>query len=225
MKIDVKREDTRLTVSPEGHIDTVTAPQLQYAISLGGVEELVLNFAKVDYISSAGIRVLLMLQKTMNLKGRMTIVDVKPEVRSVFEMTGVLSIFSLGSSEATAERHSFPCVPSAVDMVRRFVAPETTMDEVMVAIDEIVSNIVKYSGVKMFAVEKSLAGDKLKLVFIDEGVAFDPLSLCGKTASAADAGDFSTFGMGLRMVKNTMDSMSYVRQGNSNQLTVVKKVK
>ena len=80
-----------------GRLDTLTAPQLDAEVGkLDGVTELVLDFAGVEYISSAGLRVLLKAQKCMNAAhGAMKLIHVCPEVCEVFEITGFDSILTV----------------------------------------------------------------------------------------------------------------------------------
>ena len=80
-----------------GRLDTTTAPQLEAELknSLNGVEELVIDLARLEYISSAGLRVLLSAQKVMNAQGSMKIVNVIPEVMEVFEITGFTDILTI----------------------------------------------------------------------------------------------------------------------------------
>ena len=73
-----------------GRLDTVTAPELEKELkgSLDGVSELVLDFAGLEYISSAGLRVLLSAQKTMNGRGGMKVANVNETIMEIFEITG-----------------------------------------------------------------------------------------------------------------------------------------
>jgi len=94
MEITQTREGVKLTVAPVGRIDTLTAPELERALVLDGVEDLVFDFAGVSYISSAGLRVLLMALK--RLAGHPVVVaHVSPVVRDVFELTGFSALFTL----------------------------------------------------------------------------------------------------------------------------------
>ena len=95
MDIQKKLDGTTLSVSVTGHIDTVTAPQLEAELSLDAVEELVIDISGVAYVSSAGLRVFLSSYKTMAKKGGMTIVGAQPAVLEVFKITGFASIFKL----------------------------------------------------------------------------------------------------------------------------------
>lgn len=93
MKINKIAEGTRLTLAIEGRIDTITAPELEAEIVTDGIDELVFDLANVDYISSAGLRVLLASQKKMAGKS-MKIANARPPVMEVFDITGFSSIFT-----------------------------------------------------------------------------------------------------------------------------------
>ena len=95
MDIQKKLDGTTLSVSVTGHIDTVTAPQLEAELVLDAVEELVIDISGVTYVSSAGLRVFLSAYKSMAKKRGMTIVGAQPAVLEVFKITGFASIFKL----------------------------------------------------------------------------------------------------------------------------------
>ncbi|MBR6705906.1 MAG: STAS domain-containing protein [Clostridia bacterium] len=95
MKITKHSEGTALEIALEGRLDTNTAPELEKELkeSLGGVTDLTLDFAKLEYISSAGLRVLLSAHKTM--QGRMTVKNVNDIVSEVFDVTGFVDILNI----------------------------------------------------------------------------------------------------------------------------------
>ena len=93
MEINKNLEGAKLTLAPVGRVDTITSPELEAAVQLDGVEELVFDLANVDYISSAGLRVLLASQKKMTGKV-MKIANAKPAVKEVFDITGFSDIFT-----------------------------------------------------------------------------------------------------------------------------------
>ncbi len=97
MNILKQQEGTALTIGLEGRLDTVTAPQLEGELhaDLEGVTELILDLKDLDYISSAGLRVLLSAQKVMNRQGSMTVRHVKPEIMEIFDVTGFVDILSI----------------------------------------------------------------------------------------------------------------------------------
>ena len=97
MQINQTKDGNTLTVGLEGRLDTTTAPQLEGELrtALTGVKELVMDLSKLDYVSSAGLRVLLSAQKIMNRQGSMIIRNVKPEIMDIFEVTGFVDILSI----------------------------------------------------------------------------------------------------------------------------------
>ena len=97
MTIQKNLNGTTLRVTLEGRLDTTTAPQLEAELkaSLDGITELDLDFEKLEYLSSAGLRVLLAAQKTMNKQGSMVIHHVNETIREVFEVTGFIDILTI----------------------------------------------------------------------------------------------------------------------------------
>ena len=94
MNINIEKENSVTTIKLEGRLDTTTAPELEKTINNEGDElkNLVLDFKGVDYISSAGLRVLLTAQKKMNVQGSMELINVGEAVMDIFEMTGFADI-------------------------------------------------------------------------------------------------------------------------------------
>ena len=97
MQINYTKEASVLTVAPEGRIDTMTAPELEKKLSeiLDGVTDLVLDMAEVAYISSAGLRVILKVQKRMLCQGSMKLIGVNDSIQEVFEITGFSDILNI----------------------------------------------------------------------------------------------------------------------------------
>ena len=97
MNIVKKAEGNSLNIALEGRLDTTTSPQLEGELrgALDGVTELVFDLAKLEYISSAGLRVLLSAQKTMNKQGDMIIENVRPEIMDIFDVTGFVDILNI----------------------------------------------------------------------------------------------------------------------------------
>ena len=102
MEIQTSRDNEKLTVKLKGRLDAVTAIQLDKEIFkiLDDVKYLTLDLAKLDYIASAGLRILLKFQKRMNTQGDMKIINVKPEVLEVLEMTGFSRLLTLEETPA-----------------------------------------------------------------------------------------------------------------------------
>ena len=97
LKTEKKIDNKLVTFTLEGRLDTITAPQLETEIkeAISGAESLVLDLKNLDYISSAGLRVILSAQKIMNVQGKMKIINVQPAVMEVFEVTGFLDILTI----------------------------------------------------------------------------------------------------------------------------------
>ena len=97
MTINKTMNGNALTIALEGRLDTTTAPELEQALkeSLDSAQELIMDFSKLDYISSAGLRVLLSAHKTMRSKGGMKVVNVNEIVKEVFDVTGFADILDI----------------------------------------------------------------------------------------------------------------------------------
>ena len=97
MTIEQTKNGNALNLALEGRLDTMTAPQLEAALqeALPGVEELTFDFEKLEYISSAGLRVLLSAQKTMNKQGAMKVIHANEMIMEIFEVTGFADILNI----------------------------------------------------------------------------------------------------------------------------------
>ena len=97
MNITKTIEGAKLTLALEGRLDTTTAPQLEAEVkgALTGVTELALDFSQLEYLSSAGLRVILAAQKIMNKQGKMVIRHVNETILEVFEVTGFSDILTI----------------------------------------------------------------------------------------------------------------------------------
>lgn len=98
MTIKKTQNGSALVVAVEGRLDTMTAPELEKALNeaLDGVTALTLDFDKLVYISSAGLRVLLSAQKKMNKQGEMKLIHVNETIMEIFEVTGFSDILTIG---------------------------------------------------------------------------------------------------------------------------------
>ncbi len=97
MTINKKQEGTTLEIAVEGRLDTTTAPQLEAELkhSIDGITALTMDFANLEYISSAGLRVLLSAQKVMNKQGTMVVRHVNETISEIFEVTGFVDILTI----------------------------------------------------------------------------------------------------------------------------------
>ncbi len=97
MDIIKNTDGSTLNVALIGRLDTITAPSLDKELkdSLTGITNLAFDFSKLEYISSAGLRVLLSAQKAMNKQGSMTISGVSADIMEIFEITGFSDILTI----------------------------------------------------------------------------------------------------------------------------------
>lgn len=97
MNIEKNIDGKKLTVALTGRLDTTTAPELETELkqSLSGIEELVLDFAGLEYLSSAGLRILLSAQKMMNRQGSMVVKNVNETIMEIFEVTGFVDVLTI----------------------------------------------------------------------------------------------------------------------------------
>ena len=97
MTITKNQEGAALVIALEGRLDTTTAPELEKELkdALPGVTGLTLDLEKLEYISSAGLRVLLAAQKTMSRQGEMKLVNVNEIIMEIVEITGFSDILTI----------------------------------------------------------------------------------------------------------------------------------
>lgn len=97
MEITKNIKDSELDIQLRGRLDTSTAPQLEEEIrhSINGIKTFILDLKDLEYMSSAGLRIILSAQKTMNKQGKLIIRNVNDTIMEVFEMTGFADILSI----------------------------------------------------------------------------------------------------------------------------------
>ena len=97
MTIEKKLIDETATLIVSGRLDTQTAPELEKELDsvLSGIKELTFDFANLEYVSSAGLRVILKAQKAMNAQGSMKLTGVNDSIMEVFDITGFLDILTI----------------------------------------------------------------------------------------------------------------------------------
>jgi len=97
LKIDKTENGTKTIFKLEGKLDTITAPELEKELedSLDGVEELIFDFTGIEYVSSAGLRVILNTQQQMLEQGEMKLVGVNEIIMDIFEVTGFVDILTI----------------------------------------------------------------------------------------------------------------------------------
>ena len=109
MRIDETQLGAAVAVAPVGRVDSTTAPALEthlFGLVDRGARALLVDFAGVDYISSAGLRVMLLLARRLrDQRGRLTLCSLNDAVRQVFELAGFLQLFAVCDSRAAAAAH------------------------------------------------------------------------------------------------------------------------
>ena len=97
MTIEIKKQASEITIEVVGRLDTITAPVLEQTLNenIGNTKSLVLDMKGLEYISSAGLRVLLAAQKKMQMIGSMKLIGVCTDVMEIFEMTGFADILTI----------------------------------------------------------------------------------------------------------------------------------
>lgn len=97
MEITQEKKDSELIMALKGRLDNSTAAQFDEAVkaSINGTKSLILDFKELEYLSSAGLRIILSAQKIMNRQGKMTIRNVNDTIMEVFEMTGFADILTI----------------------------------------------------------------------------------------------------------------------------------
>ena len=97
MEINITKEDGQMEVALTGRLDTLTSPELEEKIKpeLDGLTKLTFDFSGLEYISSAGLRVLLMAAQSMEDKGEMVVKNVSSDIMDIFEVTGFVDILNI----------------------------------------------------------------------------------------------------------------------------------
>lgn len=97
LEIKNTKQNDQLTLLLNGRLDTTTAPDLEAVVNgnIEGVTSLIFDFAELEYISSAGLRVLLAAQKIMNRQGNLTVKNANSDIKEVFEITGFSDILNI----------------------------------------------------------------------------------------------------------------------------------
>ena len=93
MDLNKVADNGKLKVAISGRLDTTTAPELEKELDFTGITSVEFDLADLEYVSSAGLRVILMVQK--NMKGNFVLKNVKPEIMEIFEITGFADILTI----------------------------------------------------------------------------------------------------------------------------------
>lgn len=238
MEIRDKKNGQNLTLELAGRLDTTTAPQLEEVVrnQLDGIRELIIDMKELLYLSSAGLRVLLLAQKTMNRQGSMKICNVGETVMDVFHITGFDDILTIVSPQEDTETLIIEAKTDKLDQVLNFIrirlekqkCPVRILRQIEVAAEEIFVNIARYayeSGVGDAGIQVEVEQDPLRvaITFMDHGVPYDPLQN-EDPDMALSAEERQIGGLGIYMVKKSMDDVCYDYQDGKNILTIRKNI-
>lgn len=238
MEIRDKKNGQNLILELAGRLDTTTAPQLEEVVrnQLDGIRELRIDMKELLYLSSAGLRVLLLAQKTMNRQGSMKICNVGETVMDVFHITGFDDILTIVSPQEDTETLIIEAKTDKLDQVLNFIriklekqkCPVRILRQIEVAAEEIFVNIARYayeSGVGDAGIQVEVEQDPLRvaITFMDHGVPYDPLQN-EDPDMALSAEERQIGGLGIYMVKKSMDDVCYDYQDGKNILTIRKNI-
>ena len=97
MTIELNKNGTALTISPEGRLDTATSPEFQNTVdeNIVGITDLTFDLKKLAYLSSAGLRVFMSAQKTMLKQGKMELINVNDDILDIMDMVGLTDVFTI----------------------------------------------------------------------------------------------------------------------------------
>lgn len=136
-------------------------------------------------------------------------------------LVGGIGLCRLCQNGCGVTEREFSCTAEGLAGAQAFLASVCESPKPAVVTDEIVSNIVRCSGAGVFTIRLDQAPEGFKMVFIDDGKAFDPTTEVATPDVAASAEDRGIGGLGIFMVKKMARSVSYARQDGKNVLTVV----
>lgn len=236
MEIKKNRNGQKLRLELTGRLDTITAPQLEEVIKneLDGIQDLVIDLKGLAYLSSAGLRVLLLAQKKMNLQGSMTVCNVGDTVMEVLHITGFDEILTIICIQEKEQTFSIEAKTDNLDQVLDFIrrtlekqeCPVRILGQIEVAAEEIFVNIARYAyetGVGDAGIRVEVEQDPLRvaITFMDHGVPYDPLQRENPDTTLS-AEERQIGGLGIYMVKKSMDDVCYDYQDGKNILTIRK---
>lgn len=236
MEIKKNKNGQKLRLEITGRLDTITAPQLEEVIKneLDGIQDLVIDLKGLVYLSSAGLRILLLAQKKMNLQGSMTVCNVGDTVMEVLHITGFDEILTIIRIQEKEQTFSIEAKTDNLDQVLDFIkrtlekqeCPIHILGQIEVAAEEIFVNIARYAyetGVGNAGIRVEVEQDPLRvaITFMDHGVPYDPLQREDPDTTLS-AEERQIGGLGIYMVKKSMDDVCYDYQDGKNILTIRK---
>jgi len=253
LKIQVEKRALSVLVTPEGRLDFSAAAAFQQRIEavIAGAgtapASVIIDCAALDYVSSAGLRVFLLAARASQRAGTFfAVCALKPAVREVFELSGFNRMIAVHTDRTTALAHA-PQAPApqeqrtavpndAVQLstLNRFLQqfwsaaalPPAQALAFELALEEVFMNVVKHgppAGTACVEVSLRLAGNELAMTIEDDAPEFNPLLVAAPDVTASLA-ERPVGGQGVFLVRRMMDTVSYLRIGARNQLTMTKHI-
>ena len=244
LNISKIRDGETLTVALEGRLDTSSSARLDGELrgALEGVRSLTLDLEGLEYIASAGLRVLLYAYKTMKRQGKMTITHVNDVVYGIFEVSGFKDILTIerSPSDRQGQEGEELTLEAKIENNERFTdfvnarleamdCPVKAQMEIDTAVDEILANVANYAygdGTGPVSLGIALEEDPRTAVirFTDSGVPFNPLEKEVPDSISLSADDRPIGGLGIYLVRKLMDDVAYEYRDGKNVLLLKKRI-
>ena len=246
LNINKIHNGTALKVLLEGRLDTSSSPRLDAELrgALDGVTSLELDLAELEYISSAGLRVLLYAYKVMKRQGQMKVTNVNDVIYGIFEVSGFKDILNIERipdwQDVSVQKGKELTLEAKIENNERFTdfinAELEAMDcpikaqlQIDTALDEVLANIASYAygeGSGPVSVSIALEEDPRTVVirFADRGKAFNPLEKEVPDSITLSADDRPIGGLGIYLVRKLMDDVAYEYRSGKNILLLKKRI-
>ena len=231
------KNGNQVIVQVYGKLDAMTSPEIENELKneVPEVNNIIFDFTNLEYISSSGLRLLLVFLKLVDKKGKVIVRNATGEVKNVLDMSGFSNIITL---DETINTLTVEAKMENLDKVVSFVEKSISgLDcsfkvkyQINLAVEEIFTNIANYAypedkvgevGVKIEVTDNPIT---VALTFIDDGHQYDPLSNEDPDVNA-NLDERQVGGLGIFLVKQTMDDISYEYKNGKNILTLKKEVK
>ena len=245
LNINKIQNGTALTVALEGRLDTSSSPVLDADLrrSLDGVSSLVLDLAGLEYISSAGLRVILYAYKVMKRQGELKLIHVNEVIYGIFEVSGFIDILHIADAPAAPEEEWEQkgrelTLDAKIDNNERFTdfvnaelegmdCPAKARMQIDTAVDEILANVANYAygeGTGPVSVRVYQEDDPRAVIlrFTDSGTPFNPLEKEVPDSISMPADDRPIGGLGIYLVRKLMDDVAYEYRDGKNMLQLKK---
>lgn len=224
MEITKEYDGKELTISVEGRIDTITSQDLEREIAseMGNFDSMVMDFTDLRYISSAGLRLMIVTHKKLKQNNVPFIIrNVNDTVGEIFRMTGFDKILAI-------EVNSITLKPELNELyaLNEFISNVLHEENLQVNLiaEEIFVNIVNYSNADFITANAEYEKPTLTLEFVDNGMKFNPL-MEGDYETPENIDEAEIGGLGIFLTKKMADELEYRYENGENHLTIIKNVR